>query len=280
MKALVFSFGRALASQFHPRMMLMTLAPFLVALAFWSVVLWQTLQPLYDALQRFFVENNAYAVSAKWLAFFGLAALKVFVVPLIAMWLLLPLMVATSLVFVSFLATPVVVRHVGRRHHADLERRQGGDAINLLWITLSSFFLFILFWLVTLPLCALPVVGFAVQPLLWGWLTCRVVASEVFGIYADVEERALLMRRHRWPLLLIGTLTGVLGMAPSALWMGSPIAMAVLGPVLAGISHWLYVLVFTFSGLWFTHYCLAALEAHRHSRSMETEVALEEAALP
>ncbi|HEX7642157.1 MAG TPA: EI24 domain-containing protein [Burkholderiaceae bacterium] len=280
MKALVFSFGRALASQFHPRMMLMTLAPFLVALAFWSVVLWQTLQPLYDALQRFFVENNAYAVSAKWLAFFGLAALKVFVVPLIAMWLLLPLMVATSLVFVSFLATPVVVRHVGRRHHADLERRQGGDAINLLWITLSSFFLFILFWLVTLPLCALPVVGFAVQPLLWGWLTCRVVASEVFGIYADVEERALLMRRHRWPLLLIGTLTGVLGMAPSALWMGSPIAMAVLGPVLAGISLWLYVLVFTFSGLWFTHYCLAALEAHRHSRSMETEVALEEAALP
>ncbi|HEX8955314.1 MAG TPA: EI24 domain-containing protein [Burkholderiaceae bacterium] len=279
MKALVFSFGRALASQFHPRMMLMTLAPFLVALAFWSVVLWQTLQPLYDALQRFFVENDVYAVSAKWLAFFGLAALKVFVVPLIAMWLLLPLMVATSLVFVSFLATPAVVRHVGRRHHADLERRQGGDAINLLWITLTSFLLFILFWLITLPLCALPVIGFAVQPLLWGWLTCRVLASEVFGTYADGEERALLMRRHRWPLLLIGTLTGVLGMAPSALWMGSPIAMAVLGPILAGISLWLYVLVFTFSGLWFTHYCLAALEAHRHSRSMETEVALEEAAL-
>lgn len=279
MRALVFSFGRALASQCHPRMMLMTLAPFLVALAFWILVLWQTLQPLYDALQRFFIDNDAYAVSAKWLAFFGLAALKVFVVPLIAMWILLPLMVATSLIFVSFIATPFVVRHVGRRRHAQLERREGGDAVNLLWITLTSFLLFIVLWIVTLPLCALPVIGFAVQPLLWGWLTCRVIASEVFGIYADVGERALLMKQHRWPLLTIGTLTGVLGMAPSALWMVSPIAMAVLSPVLAGISLWLYVLVFTFSGLWFAHYCLAALEAHRHRRSMEAEVALEEAAL-
>lgn len=279
MKALVFSFGRALASQFHPRMMLMTLAPFVVALLFWGLLLWQTLQPLYDLLQRFFTENNAYGVSAKWLAFFGLAALKVFVVPLIAMWLLLPLMVASSLIFVSLLGTPFLVRHVGRRHHATLERREGGDTLNLFWITLTSFLLFILLWVLTLPLCALPVVGFAVQPILWGWLTCRVVASEVFGIYADAQERDLLMQHHRWPLLLIGTLTGVLGMAPSALWMGSPIAMAVLAPILAGISLWLYVLVFTFSGLWFTHYCLAALEAHRHSRSMEAEVALEEAAL-
>jgi hypothetical protein len=279
MKALVFSFGRALASQFHPRMMLMTLAPFLVALAFWGVVLWQTLQPLYDALERFFVENGAYAVSAKWLAFFGLAALKVFVVPLVAMWLLLPLMVATSLIFVSFLATPALVHHVGRRRHPTLERRQGGNAAGLFWITFTSFLLFALLWLVTLPLCALPVIGFAVQPLLWGWLTCSVVASEVFGIYADADERAELMQRHRRPLLAIGTLTGVFGMAPSILWMGSPIAMAVLWPVLAGISLWLYVLVFTFSGLWFTHYCLAALEAHRHSRSMDAEVALEQADL-
>jgi hypothetical protein len=279
MKALVFSFGRALASQFHPRMMLMTLAPFVVAVAFWFAVLWYSLQPLYDMLQRFFIEHDAFGISARWLAFFGLAALKVFIVPLIAMWLLLPLMVATSLIFVSLLATPAVVRHVGRRRHATLERREGGDAFNLLWITLTSFLLFILLWVLTLPLCALPVVGFAVQPVLWGWLTCRVVASEVLGIYADVEERAQLMQRHRWPLLLIGTLTGILGMAPSAIWMGSPIAMAVLSPILAGISLWLYVLVFTFSGLWFTHYCLAALEAHRHSRSMEAEVALEEAAL-
>ena len=279
MKALLFSFGRALASQFHPRMMLMTLAPFLVALAFWGVVLWQTLQPLYDALHRFFIENDAFAESAKWLAFFGLAALKVFVVPLIAMWLLLPLMVATSLIFVSLLVLPALVRHVGRRHHPTLERREGGDAVNLFWITLTSFLLFIVLWVVTLPLCALPVIGFAMQPLLWGWLTCRVVASEVFGIYADVDERAELMRRHRWPLLALGTLTGVFGMAPSVLWMGSSVVMPFLFPFLAAISLWLYVLVFVFSGLWFTHYCLAALEAHRNSRSLEVEVALEEAAL-
>ncbi len=278
MKALLFSFGRALASQFHPRMMLMTLAPFAVALVFWGLFLWQMLQPIYDTIGRFLADNDAYGASAKVLAVLGLAALKVFLVPLIALWLLLPLMVATSLIFVCLLTTPAVARHVGRRHHGALERRQGGSAANLLWISLSSFLLFVVLWVVTLPLCALPVVGVAVQPLLWGWLTCRLLASEVFGIYGDAAERTELMQRHRWPLLAIGTLTGLLGMVPSILWMGSALAMAFF-PLTAVVALWLYVLAFTFSGLWFTHYCLAALEAHRHSRSMEVEVALEEAAL-
>jgi len=34
-------------------------------------------------------------------------------------------------------------------------------------------------------------------------------------------------------------------------------------PIFAALSIWLYVLVFTFSGLWFAHYVLAALSAHR-----------------
>jgi hypothetical protein len=36
-----------------------------------------------------------------------------------------------------------------------------------------------------------------------------------------------------------------------------------LFPVLAGISIWLYVLVFVFGGLWFQYYCLEALARHR-----------------
>ena len=36
-----------------------------------------------------------------------------------------------------------------------------------------------------------------------------------------------------------------------------------VAPVLIVVSMWLYTLVFAFSGLWFIHYALAALQAHR-----------------
>jgi len=275
MKALLFSFGRGLASQLHPRMLLLTLLPFACATVLWAVLLWLGLQPLIDAIQRYFAEHDGFATSGKWLAFMGLAALKTLIVPLIAMWLLLPLMLITALIFVGLMAMPAIVRHVGKHHHPTLERRHGGNLLTLLWVTLSSLVIFFVLWVVTLPLCALPVIGFAIQPLLWGWLTCRLIASEVLAVYADNAECAELMGKHRWQLLLIGTLCGALGVAPSLLWLGGA-AVWVLFPLFAALSIWLYVLVFTFSGLWFSHYGLTAIAAHRLGRTLEAEIVVEE----
>jgi hypothetical protein len=39
--------------------------------------------------------------------------------------------------------------------------------------------------------------------------------------------------------------------------------MIVFFPVFAGMSIWLYVFVFVFTGLWFQYYCLEALQKHR-----------------
>lgn len=275
LKALVFSFFRAIGSQCRPRMLLLTLLPFIVASGLWLLLLWLGLQPLIDLIQRLFEAYDIHVVSGKWLTFLGMAALKTLIVPLIAMWLLLPLMVATSLIFVSVFAMPAVVRFVGTRYHPGLERRHGGNFLTVLWITVKSLTIFVVLWIVTLPLCALPVIGLAIQPLLWGWLTCRLIASEVLAVYADIDERQALMRKHRWSLLTIGTLCGLLGVAPGLLWMGGLMG-AVLFPILFPLSIWLYVLVFTFSGLWFSHFGLTAIAAYRLGRTLEAEVAVEE----
>ncbi|HEY8026471.1 MAG TPA: EI24 domain-containing protein [Burkholderiaceae bacterium] len=279
MKALLFSFGRAVASQMHPRMLLLTLLPFGCATLLWGFLLWLGLQPLIDIIGRYFAQHDTFAVSGKWLAFMGLAALKTLIVPLIAMWLLLPLMLVTALIFVGLMAMPAIVRHVGRHYHPALERRHGGNLLTLLWVTVSSLSIFVILWIVTLPLCALPVVGFAIQPLLWGWLTCRLIASEVLAVYADKAECVELMRKHRWHLLAIGTLCGAMGVAPSLLWMGG-VAAVVLFPFFAALSIWLYVLVFTFSGLWFAHYGLTAITAYRVGRSLDAEIVVEEMVTP
>ena len=262
MQLVVTSFGRALLSQLHFRMLLLTVLPFVLSLVLWGVVLWLGLQPMIDWLHAYFADNNLFQSAASVLGWFGLGALKTVLVPLIAMWLLLPLMVVTALLFVGMIAMPAIVRHVASRHYPQLARLRGGSLAGSLSASLGAFLVFAALWLVTLPLNAVPLLAFLVQPVLWGWLTYRVMAYDALADHASAVERKELMRAHRWPLLAIGIAAGAMGAAPTLLWLGGALSV-VLFPLLAGVSIWLYVLVFVFSGLWFQHYTLAALQQLR-----------------
>ncbi len=259
----VFStFFKALWSQLHPRMLLLTLLPFLLSVAIWSVALWLGLQPLIDWIQASVLNNDGFRLIGMVLGWFGLGTLKAIVVPMVAMWALLPLMIFTALIFIATLAMPAVVNHVATRDYPQLERRHGGSMLGLLWISLTSFVIFVALSLLSLPLSLIPPIGFIVHPLLWGWLTYRVLAYDALAAHADKTELQLVLHRYKWPLLLIGAITGALGAAPTLLWLGGALSV-IFFPFLAALSIWLYVLVFVFTGLWFEHYCLAALQHDR-----------------
>lgn len=262
MRPILIAFSRAMLSQLHIRMLLLTVVPFILSVAIWGFILWLYLQQMIDWLQNYFVQNDGFAVAGSVLAIVGMGALKTVVVPLIAMWVLLPLMILTALLFVGTMAMPVIVRHVGRRGYAELEQRRGGTFVGSLWTSGSSFVVFLVLWLLTLPLSLFPPLTFVVQPLLWGWLTYRVMAYDALADHADAQERKRLLKSHRWPLLAIGVVTGAMGAAPTLLWLGGALSV-IFFPVLAAGAIWLYVLVFVFSGLWFQHYCMEALRRHR-----------------
>ncbi|MEN3294044.1 MAG: hypothetical protein V7642_3297 [Burkholderiales bacterium] len=271
MRSVLISFGRAVLSQLHFRMLLLTVLPFLVSVVIWGVILWLGLQPTIDWLQRWFSDNGAFSVAGNVLDWLGLGAIKVVVVPLIAMWVLLPLMILTALVFVGTMAMPVIVKHVGNRHYPELEKRRGGTLWGTLWISAWSFIVFVLLWLVTLPLSAIPPLTFVIQPALWGWLTYRVMAYDALAEHAGKEEYAHIVRAHRWPLFIIGAIAGAMGAAPTLLWLGGALSV-IFFPVLAAGAIWLYVLVFVFSGLWFQHYCLEALAQYRGGHAQRAAV--------
>ncbi|MDE2427234.1 MAG: EI24 domain-containing protein [Burkholderiales bacterium] len=258
------AWGRAVAAQLHYRMLLLTIWPFLVALALWGAAMWWGLQAMMDFVQSWFAQHDGFHTASDVLAMFGLLALKTVVVPLIAMWLLLPLMIFTALLCIGVFAMPSISRHVGARHYPELEQREGGSFFGSMGYSLSSFFIFALFWLLSLPLTLLPPLGLVLQPLLWGWLTYRVIVYDALALHADADERAELVRQHRWSLLLIGTIAGLFGAAPGLLWLGGVLSVLFL-PLLAGVAIWVYVVVFVFTGLWFQHYCLEALQEQRKS---------------
>ncbi len=257
------SLFRALVSQLHIRMLLLTVLPFIVAVALWGVGLYYGLQPLIDQLHAWFADYGLFHTAGEMLDSIGLNSVRAILVPLLAMWLLLPFMIVTALVLVGSMAMPAIARHVGLRHYPVLEMRHGGSFLGSLGVSLSAFIVFIMAWLLTLPLNLIPLFALFVQPLLWGWLASRVMAYDALADYADADERRQIMARHRWPLLAIGIVTGSLGAAPGLLWLGGVMSV-IFFPILAAVSVWLYLLVFVFSGLWFQHYCLDALARLRN----------------
>jgi hypothetical protein len=212
-------------------MLLLSIVPLLLSLALWGGLLYAGMQPLLDWLHALFADYGLFETSGSILATLGLGFLKTLVIPLVAMLVLLPLMIITSLLFIGVGAMPAIARHV----------------------------VFALLWLVTLPLYALAPVALIVQAVLWGWLTARVMGYDALAIHASLEERRTIVHTQRRSLLLIGTVSGLLGALPGVAWIGGALFSVVLFPFLAVLSIWLYLVIFIFTGLWFQYFCLQAL---------------------
>jgi Etoposide-induced protein 2.4 (EI24) len=120
--------------------------------------------------------------------------------------------------------------------------------------------------LLSLPLWLLPPFGLILPPLIWGWLTYRVMAFDALAGHATPDERATLLKAHRMPLLAMGVVCGFLGAAPTMLWALSALAL-VLAPFVVALSLWVYTLVFAFASLWFAHYLLQALQTSREQKA-------------
>ncbi len=262
MRVVLKSYGRAMLMQFNIRMVLLSFLPSLLALGLWALVLYHCLQPLIDFLQANFVSSSGFQLVGNVLTFFGLIALKAFIVPLVAMWLLLPLMLFSALIFVACIAMPAINSTISRRYFPLLEKKAGAGWWKSLGFALLNLIIFILVWSCSLPVSMLINAGVIVQPILIGWITYRVIAFDALAAHADSAERKVIMSKHRWQLWAVGIITGLISTLPGLVWLGGVLWIVVL-PLFAAFAIWLYVLVFMFSGIWFQLYCLETLQQLR-----------------
>jgi len=167
-----------------------------------------------------------------------------------------------ALLFVAVRRTPAIVKVVAQRRFPALERRRGGSFIGGALGALGATLLALVALALSIPLWFIPPLVLIVPPLIWGWLTYKVMNYDVLAEHATREERRELVRRHRHSLFIIGIVSGYLGAAPSLVW-ASGVMVVVLWPVLLPLAIWIYTLVFAFSALWFAHYALAALQSLR-----------------
>ncbi|MFT4190163.1 MAG: EI24 domain-containing protein [Comamonas sp.] len=198
----------------------------------------------------------------------GSPILKDALAQLIVLLLATPVLAIVCLLVVGLILTPLMSRLVARRRFPDLVRKQGATlAGSLVWATWSTL-IALGATLVTLPLWLVPPVALLLPPLIWGWLTYRVMSYDALAEHASREERDAILREHRLWLLGIGIACGLLGVTPTVVW-ASGIVFALGFVVLIPLAMWLYTLVFAFSGLWFANYALGALQARRQRAYLE-----------
>ncbi|MCC2634805.1 MAG: hypothetical protein K0S48_2691 [Ramlibacter sp.] len=256
------SFWRAVAYCLHPRVIFLSLLPLLLLILaagglgyfFWD-----------DAVNNVFLwlESSEWLASfTRWLQDMGMAGLKNALAPLLIIFAVTPLLVVVVLLFVALLMTPALVNLVGRRRFPALERKHGASFLRgALW-SFGSMLLAVVALVVSIPLWLIPPLILLLPPLIWGWLTYRVMTFDALADHASEDERRRVFRGHRRWLLLMGIATGYLGAAPSVVW-ASGWFFAAAFPILIPVAIWIYTLVFAFSSLWFTHYCLAVLAQMR-----------------
>ena len=266
MKLLFDAFWRAAAYCLHPRVLLLSLLPLAVMAVLALGLGYFFWQPTLDAVGAALNTWPLLATPLRWLEGMGLANITAWLVPLVVVMLSTPLIVVTSLLLVAAFMTPAMLGLVAARRFPALERRRGGSFFGSMFGALGATLAALLALLVSIPLWFVPPLVLIVPPLIWGWLTYRVMTYDVLAEHASVEERQVLVRRHRNSLLGIGVVTGYLGAAPSLVWASGAL-FVVLAPVLVPVAIWIYTLVFAFSSLWFAHFALLALQTLRAERA-------------
>lgn len=240
------AFKRAAVSQCHPSMLFAVLLPFLIALVGAILLLWFFWSPLTDWLRGEASHWSVVNDVDQWLVAVGLFSLKVYLVPVVAAAILLPVSGILGLVIAAIFVMPLVLRHVGHREYAVVVR-QGRYATavsvwNAVWVSAA----FALGWLLTLPLWLVPPMAVLLSIFWWAFAFSRMMRIDAIVEHASPDERRLLLRRHNTGFWIIGLICSLINLLPPA-WVILPV----------------------FSALVFAHYGLDSLQRLRQEKVIE-----------
>jgi hypothetical protein len=175
MRLFLDSFWRAVAYCMMPRVIVLSLLPLAMLLTVtvsWAYFYWEPTQVfLRDALASWQMLQSM----MDWLQDNGAGDLQAVLVPLVVIFVVTPVLVIVSLLGVSLMMTPALVDLVVQRRFSHLALKRGGTTVTSLVWTVGSTLAALLAMAITLPLWLVPPLMFVVPPLIWGWLSYRVM---------------------------------------------------------------------------------------------------------
>lgn len=225
--AVATAFRRALASQLQPRMLLAMFLPFLIAFVGAIVLIWMFWTPLTDWLETQALDFGLINTMEQWMVAVGLFSLKLYLAPLLAAFILLPLSGILGLIVAAVFVMPIVLNHVGRRDYADVERQGKFLSAVGVWNAIWVGTVFCIGWVLTLPLWLIPPLPIVLSVWWWTYAFTRIMRFDAVVEHASAHERRILWKRHNRQLWLIGLCLALMNLFPPA-WLVLPVYSALV----------------------------------------------------
>lgn len=235
MTAVLDALARALRDLFSLRVLWVVVWPMLLAMLLWlalGLTFWGTFSAwIAQGLDAIGIQAWLTDLEPVWVAN-GIQAL-------LHLMLFVPLVMLTALVLTALFGMPALVRLVAERDYPQLGREAGGGLVGSLWNAVIAITVFVVLWVVTLPLWLIGV-GVIIPFVAAAYLNQRLFRYDAVAEHASAAEMAALFKNERAGWWGLGLLTGLVQFVP---------VLNLLGPVLAALA--------------FIHYGLARLKQER-----------------
>ncbi|HNQ04827.1 MAG TPA: EI24 domain-containing protein [Thiobacillaceae bacterium] len=238
MEIVFLALKRAGQDLLAPRMLGLMLWPMGLALLVWGLAAYW-FGPAWLAGLTTFLASTPLQGLAQWAGADWLASYAAWFL-LILLWL--PAVFVTALLITSLTLMPLIVGFVAARDFPTLQARKGGSLGGSLVTVLGTTSLYLMAWLMCLPLWLFAPFGALVSLLLNAWLNQRLFMYDALAEHADARELTSLRASDGGRRFALGTLLGLVYFVP---------ILNLLAPVYMGLA--------------FTHYALETLSRHRRT---------------
>lgn len=237
------SFRKGLVTQFQPRMLFAVLMPLVVGLLSIIMLLIYAWNPLDHWFETSVADWTWFQKTQSSLSGWGVSTMSGWIAGLLSFIALTTIGVIIGLATAAVVVTPLAVKFISKNYFPKLERRgENANTVSIInAVKVSS--IFILGWLLTLPLWFIPLMSIALS-LFWGaYAFSHMSQVDAIVEHATAEERKYILSHHKKGFWFIGLICASLSLIPF---------MGLVMPV--------------FSIIVCTHYGLHALEKLRQSK--------------
>lgn len=146
----------------------------------------------------------------------------------------------TASLLAAIFIMPLLLKHLSETEYRDVAAMGKDSFVAATVNSVLAAILFIMGWLLTIPLWLIPGFSLLIPLLLMGWLNRRTFAYDALSMHASDSEWAAIRQQHKAPQFMLGLTMALLAHVP---------LLGLLVPALAALS--------------FVHYGLEALRRSR-----------------
>ncbi|MBS0425058.1 MAG: EI24 domain-containing protein [Proteobacteria bacterium] len=183
--------------------------PIFVSILFWLIIGFIFRENFSELIILFLNEAGI----GEWLQNLGSDWVSTVIENLIYLMVYIPLVIVTTLIITAIFVMPALINLVANRDYPELKRKYGGSIAGSIINAMLASGVFILIWVVTVPLWAVGA-GIIVPFVAAAFMNQQLFRYDALSEHATKQEIKLICAQNRYSLWGLGLLTGLIQFVP------------------------------------------------------------------